>query len=134
MTTPSTPRLLFFTAAILAGAIAALTERFFVVGILLIGFGGIVLMTKRDQQRHWHTPLTKWQIVRGFIPLIVLVALVACMMAAGERGSIPSATTMTSTSGIFKVAFVIACIILIGQPWIRWYRNRNTAGVPSRPD
>jgi hypothetical protein len=128
------PRLIFFTVAVLAGAIAILTDRFFVPGILLIGFSSIVLRGKREQKKLWSTPLTKWQIVRGFIPLILIGSFMAYLIVARERGSAPSETTMTSISGVFKVGFVIAGVFMIGQPWLRWYRSRNTAGAPSESD
>ena len=73
MNAPSLSRLIFYTVANLAGAIAILTDRFFVPGIFLIGFSSILLMNNREQKKRWSTPLTKWQIVRGFIPLILFV-------------------------------------------------------------
>lgn len=134
MNTPTMPRLIFFTVAVLAGAVSILTDRFFVPGILLIGFSSIVLMNKREQKKHWSTPLAKWQIVRGFIPLILIVSFIAYLIVARERGSAPSETTMASISAVFKVVFVIAVVFMIGQPWLRWYRGRNTSGAPSESD
>ena len=127
------PRLIFFTIAVLAGAVAILTDSFFLLGILLIGFSGMILMNKREQQKHWSTPLTQWQIVRGFIPLILIVSFIAYRIVTGE-GDRPSETTMTSAPDVFKVVFVIALVFMIGQPWFRWFRSRNIAVVASESD
>ena len=82
-------------------------------------------MNKREQNKHLSTPLTKWQIVRGFIPLILMISIIAYLIVARERSSTSSETTMTSISNIFSVVFVIAVVFMIGQPWQRWYRNRS---------
>ena len=74
---PTMPRLILFTLAVLVGAAAILMDRFFTPGIFLIGFSNMILMSKREQKKNWSTPLTKWQIVRGFIPLILLVSFIS---------------------------------------------------------
>jgi len=134
MNTSTLPRLVFFTLAVLAGAAAILTDRFFVPGIMLIGFSSIILMSNREQKKHWSTPLTKWQIVRGFIPLILILSFIAYLMIAREPGAPSSEPTVTSITDMFKVVFVIAVVFMIGQPWLRWYRARNAAGAPSQSD
>jgi len=128
------PRLVFFTVAVLVGAVAILTDGFFTLGIILIGFSNMILMSKREQKKNWSDPLTKWQILRGSIPLILVVSVIAYMIVAGERSPAPSETTMTSISYIFKVVFVILAVVMIGQPWLRWYQGRNIASAPSEPD
>jgi hypothetical protein len=134
MNTSTLPRLVFFTLAVLAGAAAILTDRFFVPGIMLIGFSSIILMSNREQKKHWSTPLTKWQIVRGFIPLILILSFIAYLMIAREPVAPSSEPTVTSITDMFKVVFVIAVVFMIGQPWLRWYRARNAAGAPSQSD
>ena len=59
MSIPTIPRLILFTLAVLAGAAAILTDRFSVLGILLVGFSSTILMNKGEQSKHWATPLTE---------------------------------------------------------------------------
>ena len=115
MNTPTTPRLVFFTVAVLAGAIAIFTDQFTLPGILLIGFSSIILMSKSDQKKHWTKPLTKRQILCGFIPLIFIFSVFACMIVIHERGTAESEATLMSISFIFKIVFAIALVFMLGQ-------------------
>jgi hypothetical protein len=131
MNKPTLPRLMFYTVAVLAGVVAMLTDRFSGLGIVLIGFSHIILMRRRDQKHHWSAPLTRWQIVRGFIPLMLMIAIIAFYVIARERGSEPSETTMNSISSLSKLLFLIALVFLLGQPWLTWYRSRNIVDAPN---
>ena len=134
MSIPTIPRLILFTLAVLAGATAILTDRFFVLGILLVGFSSTILMNKGEQSKHWATPLTKWQILRGFLPMIVILSFLAYLIVTYEPNSLKSKAPVSSMSDVFKFVFVVATVFMIGQPWLRWYRSRDISKAPNPID
>lgn len=125
MSTPTLPRLLLFTAAALASAVAMLTD-YSIVGILLFGFSWIILMNRHEQKQHWTKPLTKWQIARGFIPITLIIALIAYLVVTDYRSSDASKETAESISSVSKKMFIIAVVFMIGLPWFRWFRTRQS--------
>jgi hypothetical protein len=121
--TPTLPRLIFFTIAVLAGAVAILTDSFILPGLFLIGFSCIILMNRTQQKEHLATPLTKWQIIRGFVPLILFFSLIAYLSSDSVESFV---ATTRSYSAVFKIAFLIAVAFMIRGPWLRWYRSTNS--------
>ena len=141
MESPSVTRLVLFTIAVLActGLILA-DSRLFLVGLLLVCFSNVIVMNKRereDQKKAWTTPLTKWQIFRGFIPLLVILGVYGYILATYTHvlNSTPEQDTEKSfrdfrLAWMKKTVFLIAAAFAIGQPWMRWYRTRDSNEQP----
>lgn len=142
MKAPNVTRLVLFTIAVLTGTGLILADRFFLVGPLLICFSDVILMNKRereDQKKKWTTPLTKWQIFRGFLPLLVMLGVLGYFLATDTN--VPNSTPEQDAeqSGwdfglawtwTFRTVFLIAVAVVIGQPWIRWYQTQNSNEQP----
>ena len=140
MESPSVKRLVLFTIAVLAGTGLILAERLFLVVLLLFCFSNVIVMNKREREDHkkaWTTPLTKWQIFRGFIPLLVLLGVYWYILSTHTyvANSTPEQDTEKSFQ-YFRLAWMIKTVILIavafaiGQPWMRWYRSRDSNEQP----
>ncbi|MCY2950226.1 MAG: hypothetical protein NTZ71_18815 [Planctomycetota bacterium] len=140
MESPSVTRLVLFTIAVLAGTGLILAERLFLVGLLLVCFSNVIVMNKRereDQKKAWTTPLTKWQIFRVFIISLVMLGVPAYFLATYTHGANSTPEQDTEKLGrdfqlawIFKTVFLIATPFAIGQPWMRWYRMRDSNEQP----
>jgi uncharacterized BrkB/YihY/UPF0761 family membrane protein len=127
-----------FTIAVLTGTGLILANRFFLVGLLLVCFSDVIVMNKRereDQKKQCTTPLTKWQIFRGFIPLLVMLGVLGYFLATDTNVPNPTPEQDADESGwdfeltwtwTFKAVFLIAVAFVIGQPWMRWYQTRNS--------
>ena len=107
---PTLARLMLYTLAVLAGSVAILTSQSFLLGIVLIGFSGTILMNRKEQKRHWKKPLTKWQIIRGFIPLILMLSLLTYLVVTDFRSTDASAELAGSISSFFLPVFVVAVV------------------------
>ena len=141
MNIPTFPRLILFTLSVLMGAVLLLTEWFglFWLGFLLFFFSDIVLKTKEERaasRKERTTPLTKWQIARGFMPLAVIL-LVTTYILATDRGREFSQTTDESTSSVsivFKIALLLFAAFMIGRRWWHWHCARAVPEYPAAAD
>ena len=123
------PRLVLFTLGVLVGVGLLLTDRFdcFLIGFMLLFFSDIVLKTKEERaaaRKKWSTPLTKWQIARGLMPLAVMLIALTYFFAT-DRGRNFSQTADESTSSVsivFTIALLLLAAVMIGRPWWQWYR------------
>ena len=142
MKSPSVTRLVLYTILVLTGAGLILVDRVFLVGLFLVCFSNVILMNKRereDQKKKLATPLTKWQIIRGFIPLLVMLGLLGCYLAITTYVSNTTVEQHGGESGwhfkfiwtrTFKTVFLLAVAFVIGQPWMRWYQTRRSDEQP----
>lgn len=138
MKPPRITRLVLFTLAVLTGTGLILADRMFFVGLLLVCFSNVIVMNNRereDQKKKCTAPLTKWQIFRGFIPLLVMLGVLGFFLATNTHvsDSPPEQDAIESDwdfglpwTWMFKTMFIIAVAFLIGQPWMRWYQTRNS--------
>jgi len=137
MKSPSVTRLVFFTIAVLTGTGLIFADRMFLVGLFLVCFSNVIVMSKgerENQKKKWTTPLTQWQILRGFLPLFVILGVLGYFLSTdtytGNSSTLEDADEQQWNFGLiwawtFKTVFLIAVVFLIAQPWMRWYRTRN---------
>ena len=148
MESPSVTRLVLFTIAVLAGTGLILAERLFLVGLLLVCFSNVIVMNKRereDQKKAWTTPLTKLQIFRVFIIYLVILVIIIFLVILGVPAyflatytHVANSTSEQDTEKLgrdfrlawIKTVFLIATPFAIGQPWMRWYRMRDSNEQP----
>jgi hypothetical protein len=138
MKAPSFTRLILFTLANLIGAGLFLSDRLVLVGILLVSFSPTILLNKREREHHRKaltTPLTKWQIFRGLIPLLTMLAVLGCILALGPNASKstteqyieqPSWDFRLIWTWTFKTAVLLVAVFSIGKSWMRWHQARNS--------
>jgi len=127
-----------FTIAVLTGLELILADCLFLVGLLLVCFSNVIVMNKRereDQKKKWTTPLTKWQIFRGFLPLLVMLGVLGYFLATDTN--VPNSTPEQDAENsrwdfglawiwTFRSLFLIGVVFVIGQPWMRWYQTQNS--------
>jgi hypothetical protein len=94
---------------------------------------------REDQKKRWTTPLTKWQVFRGLLPLLVMLGVLGYFLATGTN--VPNSTPEQDAekSGrdfgfawtwTYRTVFLITVAPVIGQPWMRWYQTRNSNEQP----
>jgi len=138
MKAPSVTRLILFTLAILTGTGLFLADSLVLVGILLVTFSPTILLNKHEREHHRKaltTPLTKWQILRGLIPLMIMLVVFGCVLTLGPNApkSTPEQSIEHSSwdfrsiwTMTLKTAMLLVAVFSIGKSWLRWWQARNS--------
>ena len=89
---------------------------------------------REDWKKRYSTPLTKWQIFRGFLPLMAILGVLGYyfVMSTDKSNLAPLQGSHDTASDFgfiwiwaFKTVFLVGVAFEIGRWWMQWYRTRN---------